>query len=782
MRPAKKQPPEADDLGSPGKLGATADGLFRLAFHNSPAMQSVVRASDGLLVEVNDTFLKKLGFQREQVIGKTPLELNFWIEPQELAAYREEFQSKGRVVGREVRLRASNGNTFTVLLSSHPVEIGGVLHVLSAGVDITSRKQAEAELQLAHEKLGQSEERFGKAFRSSPAMMAITRLSDGRFVTVNEAFLRAIGYGEDEVIGRTGKELRLHTTPEQREIFLQGIAEHGFVRDHELVIRSKDGRLITLLASGERTEIDGTPHLLSVALDITARKDAEARLLESERRLRESEARFSTAFHASPLIMSVAKPSDTRLLEVNEAFVRFVGLPREEIVGRTSEELGLWVRSEERERFYKLLGRGRLVRNFEALMQVHNGDLRNLQVSAELLEINGETHQLTFAVDVTDQRRAERVLQDAETRTRALYESISAAAMVHDEKGFLQVNSAAVKLFGAKRMEDIVGLHPGQVSPPTQPDGESSFAKAQRHMARAMAEGTHRFEWVCRKLDGTDFPVEVTLTTLELEGRRVMQAVVLDLTERKRAEVELQNALEKERELSQLKSDFVSLVSHEFRTPLEIIMSSADNLQRYHDRLATEKREQLLSTIHKSVRRMAGMMEEVLVLGRLETDRMTFKPAAVELRSFCQRVCDEIESATGRRCPIHLQANGTPDQAIGDESMLRHIFTNLLSNAVKYSPPGHGVDFVIERTGDDAFCQIVDRGCGIPEADQKRLFQAFHRGSNVRQTPGTGLGLLIVQRCVDLHGGKIEFQSVEGKGTTFTVTLPLFVGADVRRL
>jgi signal transduction histidine kinase len=241
--------------------------------------------------------------------------------------------------------------------------------------------------------------------------------------------------------------------------------------------------------------------------------------------------------------------------------------------------------------------------------------------------------------------------------------------------------------------------------------------------------------------------------------------------------------LARERELGELKSEFVSLVSHEFRTPLEIIMSSVDNLDRYHDRLSLEKRQQLLRTINKSVRRMSGMMEEVLVLGRLETDRMTFKPAPFEFRLFCQRVCDEIESATGKHCPIHFQMNGAPESASGDESLLRHIFTNLLSNAVKYSPPDQRVDFVVQREGDNAICRVTDRGCGIPEADQKRLFQAFHRGSNVRQIPGTGLGLLIVQRCVALHGGEIQFESIEGQGTTFTVRIPLFlVGADVRRL
>jgi signal transduction histidine kinase len=232
--------------------------------------------------------------------------------------------------------------------------------------------------------------------------------------------------------------------------------------------------------------------------------------------------------------------------------------------------------------------------------------------------------------------------------------------------------------------------------------------------------------------------------------------------------------LARERELRELKSNFVSLVSHEFRTPLEIIMSSVDNLDRYHDRLPLEKRQHLLRTINDAVRRMAGMMEEVLVLGRLETDRMTFKPEPFELRSFCQRVSDEIESAMDKRCPIQLQVNGTPEQATGDESLLRHIFTNLLSNAVKYSPPGQTVEFALHREGASAVCRISDRGCGIPETDQKRLFQAFHRGSNVQQVPGTGLGLMIVQRCVELHGGHIQFESAEGRGTTFTITLPLF--------
>ncbi|HKQ39285.1 MAG TPA: sensor histidine kinase, partial [Verrucomicrobiae bacterium] len=268
----------------------------------------------------------------------------------------------------------------------------------------------------------------------------------------------------------------------------------------------------------------------------------------------------------------------------------------------------------------------------------------------------------------------------------------------------------------------------------------------------------------------------------ELEQRVLLRTT--ELTEANRslgeAREEALRLLAKERELSELKSDFVSLVSHEFRTPLEVIMSSVDNLDRYHDRLPTEKREQLLRTINRSVRRMAMMMEEVLVLGRVESGKMDFKPTEFDLHSLCNRIRDEIQSATGQRCPIDFQADGIPGIARGDENVLRHILSNLLSNAVKYSEASQPVTFSVGRENGTAIFRVMDRGCGIPAPDQARLFQAFHRGTNVRQIPGTGLGLLIVKRCVDLHGGDIRFESAEGRGTTFTVRLNLLYEKNPR--
>jgi signal transduction histidine kinase len=203
-------------------------------------------------------------------------------------------------------------------------------------------------------------------------------------------------------------------------------------------------------------------------------------------------------------------------------------------------------------------------------------------------------------------------------------------------------------------------------------------------------------------------------------------------------------------------------------------MSSAEILERYLERLKPEQRKEQLQSITKSVRRMASLMEEVLLLGKVEAGKMECKPAPLDLPAFCRKVTDEVHSATDCRCPILLQAPEVTRDALADEGLLRHIFTNLLINAVKYSGPGQAVHLRLEQQNGNATFHVEDRGAGIPPGDQPHLFKAFHRGQNVTHVPGTGLGLVIVKRCVDLHGGRITCKSIEGQGTTFTVTLPLF--------
>jgi signal transduction histidine kinase len=241
---------------------------------------------------------------------------------------------------------------------------------------------------------------------------------------------------------------------------------------------------------------------------------------------------------------------------------------------------------------------------------------------------------------------------------------------------------------------------------------------------------------------------------------------------------ELRGALERERKLGLVKSDFVSLVSHEFRTPLGVIMSAAEVLMRYFDRLEPEKRQRHLEMIRDSTGNLAAMIEEVLLLGRMDEGKLSCAAEPLDLEAFCRVIADEINSATKAISPIRFEALGDLRGAFADKSLLRHILSNLLSNACKYSFPAELVRFEVSGKDGEARFVIEDHGIGILEEDRERLFTSFTRGSNVGMLPGTGLGLVIVNRCVEMHGGRFQLDSIPGVGTKATVWLPLFSSDD----
>ena len=381
---------------------------------------------------------------------------------------------------------------------------------------------------------------------------------------------------------------------------------------------------------------------------------------------------------------------------------------------------------------------------------------------------------VSLALEESHRAFSESRLRESEEKFRALFEASSQGVMLHDEHQYLEVNPAAVQMLGYSSARELIGLHPSETSPPIQPNGEDTAVLAQKYIQECLSKGHVRFEWVARRKHGEDIPLEVILTRVQWGGKQIIQAAVNEISARKQAEAELLKSLAREKELGQLKSNFVSMVSHEFRTPLGVIMSSAEILDNYLEQLGPEERREQLQSIQKNTRRMADLMEEVLVLGMVEAGQLDYQPAALDFTSFCRRLVHELQSVTNNKCLIQISTPHDVRGAFADERLLQHIFANLLSNAVKYSPAGSAVHFDIERDGDSAVCRIRDQGMGIPEVDRERLFSAFFRGRNASQVPGTGLGLTIVKRCVELHRGKIKVESAVGRGTIVTVRLPLF--------
>lgn len=257
------------------------------------------------------------------------------------------------------------------------------------------------------------------------------------------------------------------------------------------------------------------------------------------------------------------------------------------------------------------------------------------------------------------------------------------------------------------------------------------------------------------------------------DDRELITTIEIALS-RHKAEAAIQAALEREREMNELKSRFVSVVSHEFRNPLNTILFSTELLQRYGEQLTDQKKEIYLDRIQGSVKRMSQLLSDVLTVGETEAGRLQFAPQPMDVVRFCQELVDEFDLSEQQLIRFsHYSSESVNSLPCLDDRLLRHILTNLLSNAVKYSPAGEVVELKLSLDDRAAIFWIQDHGIGIPKSDQASLFQSFHRASNVKAIPGTGLGLSIVKQCVDLHGGTITVESEENQGTLFTVTLPL---------
>ncbi len=235
---------------------------------------------------------------------------------------------------------------------------------------------------------------------------------------------------------------------------------------------------------------------------------------------------------------------------------------------------------------------------------------------------------------------------------------------------------------------------------------------------------------------------------------------------------QLQVALQQEQHLSDLKSRFVAMVSHEFRNPLTTILMATELMLA--GKLPPEKQHSHLFRIRQLVGQLTHLVDEVLALSQIETGKLEFIPAVVDITEFCQTLLEDLRTGIGHQHTLVLEHPSTAILADIDQQLLHHILVNLLSNAIKYSPIGSTVTLAL-RCHDGSIClQVQDKGIGIPEADLAHLFTPFHRAKNVGAIPGTGLGLNIVKAMVELHGGTIAVQSTVGAGSTFTIKLPQY--------
>lgn len=344
----------------------------------------------------------------------------------------------------------------------------------------------------------------------------------------------------------------------------------------------------------------------------------------------------------------------------------------------------------------------------------------------------------------------------------ALVDVISDGMLVVDTAGLvLDLNPAARQLLGKStaqaRRKPLPELLP-EMTPLLPGCGQPATEKSELAVER----------------NGKTAHYEVLLTPIHNRDGLAAGALITlhDITGRKQAELQLQEALDKEKALVETKSRFVAVASHAFRTPLTTIASSAQFLETYYDRLGAQKRKDHLARIRQSVNGLVALIKRMLTIEEIQSGKLQAEPTAFDLLELCQQAVRDLTSHPDRPS-IHIEHHGRTFMAVQDKVLLYQVLTNLLSNAFKYSPPESTVWLSLVVEGESVRITVRDEGIGIPAADLPHLGEAFYRGANANSLPGSGLGLLIVKQALRLMGGTLQVESVEGQGACMQATFPL---------
>lgn len=325
---------------------------------------------------------------------------------------------------------------------------------------------------------------------------------------------------------------------------------------------------------------------------------------------------------------------------------------------------------------------------------------------------------------------------------------------------------------------DLVGLHKSGYEFPVEASLNTVMLNGQKHTVAYIIDISARKEMELA-LKRSEEQLVAYATELE---KRVQQrteqllktnaSLEEEMNVRKKAEMEARKALERERELNDLKSRFVSMASHEFRTPLSTIKSSASLIEKYEDLGQADKRIRHVHKIKNSIDHLNDILDDFLSLARLEEGKVHMDISEIQLDSLLADVREEMESILqpGQQIKTQVEISETIHN---EAKVIRNILINLLSNAIKYSPENSEIGLVARKKQGELCLEVIDEGMGIPKEEQSDLFERFFRAKNAQNIQGTGLGLHIVQKYVDLLNGVITFESEENKGTRFCVQIPL---------
>ncbi len=592
--------------------------------------------------------------------------------------------------------------------------------------------------------------------------------NQGKIIYHNTRFVEIFGYSIDELNSvKEGIKL-LFWKQQQTRKELKDTWESEDEDSEELKMKSKAGNIVYVEQKTDTIldKNDNIIALITIFTDITKRKKIEENLLLKERAI--------AASRNGVMILEGRLPNNP-ISYVNQAFEKLTGYSFNELLGKNISSLCAFdIEQPELKKINKALDNDEycsvIIRNYRKDNSLFWNELT---LSPVFIRGSKASHFIVIQNDISERKEIEtaRLIMQGRLKYLLTY-----------SPGIIYCAKAGSDFRATFMSENVITML-GHEAEKFVKDPE--FWKKQIHpedlqlvyetLTKIFKEDNCSLEYRFLHQDGTYRWMYDQVKLIRDDAGNPLEIVGywIDISSRKQLEIELQEALQREKENTELRNRFISMTSHEFRTPLSTILSSAELLQHYRHRWTEEKQLTHLYRIQNSVKHMTDMLDDVLFMGKAEAGKLHFKPHSMDVVEYCRRIVEEIQLNIKTQHIINFHSHLEFMPAYLDDKLVLHILTNLLSNATKYSCDKNIINFNITCLQGYVVFSIQDQGIGIPEADMPRLFESFHRAINVENISGTGLGLAIVKKCVDIHGGQIYVTSQLGVGTTFTVKLPL---------
>ncbi|MCF8167884.1 MAG: PAS domain S-box protein [Rhodoferax sp.] len=717
----------------------------------------VAMDTQGRVTDWNPAAEKLLGFSRAEAVGAKLADLIVPVAQRaalEAGLQRSLATRQPTILNQliEVEAQHRDGTLIAVELAIWSALSGQNLSFGAFIRDISDRRAAQEAIRLSEDFNRVVVEHLGEG-------MSINQ--NGVVLYVNRMALQILKRPMESVVGHSVLNW-VHPDDHAYVIELRRQSQQGEGIPERFEIRclQHDGSVRWLEAHASTIPWKGQSATMTFFSDITERKKIIDTLHRSEERYRlviENVGEGMIVLQGDHIVFANARASEIARISPDE----FLALG---FLHRVHPDDHAIIQERRRRR---LAGED-VINQYQIRLLQPDGEIQWLEIGVTVVPWEGQPATLTFYSDITDRKLLEQELHRTSSEREAILNSALVGIVLSRNREHEWVNEKFAEMVGYSRDELI-----GQSSRLVHASEAEWQAAAAPTRAALSTIGTFTAERQLRRKNGDLFWAHLAGRCVRpLDPDSGVIWTFLDITERKQAEQEIRDALERQKELNELRSRFVAMTSHEFRTPLATILSSAELLKYYGDRLPAQEKNEVIQSIESSVQRMTRMLDRVLLIGKVEAHMLEFKPTTIDLVALCVGVVAETRSQLpDSTCTVRTHIEDGISGGVYDEKLLGHILGNLISNAIKYSPNGGEVGFKVYRQAEDLVFEVSDQGIGIPGDEIAHLFESFHRSSNVGNIQGTGLGLAIVKNSVDLHGGRIEVRSELGKGTCFTVRL-----------